>query len=103
MKLRFIRAVMVNGMQQVRRRSAQARLAKYRLFVKRTGPREVNITIKAAELPRKASVKISKDTLFVTHSASLITDEFDGKEKRDELMRVITERQMPTDIVQTMI
>lgn len=71
MKFLFIRAIIVKGMTHARKRSAQAKFAKYLLLVKRIGPREANITISAAVLPSKAKKKIRHEIPFVIHAASL--------------------------------
>ena len=72
MKFFFIRAIIVKGIKHARNKSAHAKLAKYLLFVNRTGPLEPNITISAAVLPINAKINIIDETVIVIHSASLI-------------------------------
>ena len=86
MKLRFILATIVNGMKHARKRSAIAKFAKYLSLVSRTGPREANITDKAATLPIKATVKMSDEMPLMIHSALLTMEPFIGI-KREALRR----------------
>ena len=72
MKFFFIRATMVNGMNDARRRSAHARFTKYLLFVNRMGPRDPNITRSAAKFPNNARMKIEKENTTINHSPSLV-------------------------------
>lgn len=98
MKFRFIRAMIVNGMKHARRRSAHAKFIKYRLFVNRMGPREPNMTMSAAVLPINATRKITMVSPLITHSASLMFEEFEDNTR--DAFRLITDRQNPVAIVQ---
>jgi len=93
-KFRFIRAKIVNGIKHARSKSAHAKLTKYLLFVKRIGPREPNITINAAVLPRNARENIINDILFVNHSAFvmfIVFVRFRGTNVRQSLIDIIVQ------------
>jgi hypothetical protein len=61
-------------MKHARSRSAHAKLARYLLFVSRTGPCLPNMTTRAAVLPTKAKAKIIVEMLIVIHSASIFPE-----------------------------
>jgi hypothetical protein len=71
-KFFFIRAIIVNGIKHARNKSAQAKLARYLLFVNRIEPLDPNITTNAAVFPTNARMNINNDIIFVIHSASII-------------------------------
>ena len=83
-KFFFIRAIIVNGIKHARNKSAQAKLARYLLFVNRIGPRDPNITTNAAVFPMNARKNINNDMIFVTHSASVILVWFAGAGDNEE-------------------
>lgn len=62
---------MVKGIKHARKRSAQARLTKYLLFVNRIGPREPNITNKAAKFPINDKRNIIEDKILINNSPSM--------------------------------
>ena len=104
MKFFFIRATMVKGMKEARKRSAQARLTKYLLFVNRIGPREPNITRRAAKLPNTARRKITNEKPMINHSLSVIfhddeDDRFSERETVDERFRTGEIRQDVMEII----
>lgn len=73
-KFRWCCEIIVNGIKQVLKKSASARLTKYRLVIKRVRPPLENMTDRAAEFPIMAVKKTSHEAPCTKLSTGFLID-----------------------------